>query len=252
VYTGDTVSDLSSLQSLVGKTANAQAIFWGWDDTFPTTFGSLGAGQTLIVFWEPSFDYDHITDGEQDAYIASFAQGAEAYAKGHSLILVPFDEMNLGEEVWGDTGNNTPAKFVAAWQHVHNIFVQQGATDVKWGLAYNNVSTGPHPNFADYYPGSSYVDYVGVDGFNFDNPSQSPSSVFSSAISSVEGYGKPLYLFSVGTEAGSDKASWISAFGSYIQTIPNLQGFIWFNSNTGGSWVVNSDPASLAAFTQII
>jgi hypothetical protein len=251
-YTGDTLSDLSALETLVGKNANIQTIFWGWNDTFPTTFNALGSGKTLVIYWEPTFDYDTINNGGQDAYITSFARGAETYAKSHKFILVPFDEMNLGEEVWGDTGNNTPAKFVTAWKHIHDLFVQQGAADVKWGLAYNSVSSGPHPNFADYYPGNAYVDYVGVTGFNFGNPSQSASAIFSPAIAKVEGYGKPVYIFSVASAAGSDKASWISDFGSYIKTIPGLQGFIWFNVNKERNWPVNSDPGALAAFTKII
>lgn len=251
-YNGYTLASLTSIENTVGKPANIQAIFWGWDDTFPTTFNSLGAGKTLVIFWEPSFNFDAINDGSKDAYIAAFAKGAKTYAATHPLILVPFDEPNLAEEIWGDTGSNTPAKFVAAWKRIHDIFVANGATNVKFAIAYNNESTGTHKNFSDYYPGSAYVDYVGVDGFNFGNPWMSPSQVFASSIATISTFGKPIYIFSTASAAGSQKAAWITSFGSYVKTIPNIQGWVWFNENKEQNWLVNSDAASLAAFKGII
>jgi len=58
----------------------------------------------------------------------------------------------------------TPATYVAMWQHVVNYFRSAGVTNVKWVWAPN--VDGGDGSMAAYYPGDSYVDYVGLDGYN--------------------------------------------------------------------------------------
>jgi len=263
-YVGDGSTNLSTFESMVGKSVNLLADFEGWDNTFPSGYASTvgAAGKTLVIFWEPNFGYSGIANGTYDAYRKQFATAAKAY--NYPVILVPFDEMNLNEQAWGYGANgNTATLFKSAWDHVHDIFVATGAANVKFAIAYNNVSV---PNtagnqFSDYYPGSSYVDYVGVDGFNFGNPWQTFDQVFDPAITTLQSYGKPIYIFSMGSVAGTQKAAWITeGLGTHIETYSNIAGWIWFNQNdaaTPGSgdsanWTVNSDSASLAAFKEVI
>ena len=254
-YVGDGATNLASFESMVGAKVNIQADFEGWDTTFPTQFNSTvgQAGKTLAIFWEPSFGYDTINNGSQDAYIKQFALGAKSY--GYPVILAPFDEMNLNEEAWGYGQNgNTAAKFVTAWKHIHDIFVSNGAGNVRFAITYNNVpipSTSGN-NFADYYPGSTYVDYVAIDGFNFGNPWQSPSQVFSSAVSQLSSFGKPIEILSTGSVPGTQKAQWIKDLGTYIKSTPSIVGWVWFNSNSDQNWLVNTDSSSLTAFKSII
>ncbi len=256
-YVGDGSSDLSNFESLVGKKMKLYADFEGWGNEFPYWLSSkVGEqGKTLVIFWEPDFGYDQINNGSKDSYIKEFAVEAKAY--NYPVILVPFDEMNLNEEAWGyGVNGNTATKFITAWKRIHDVFVNVGASNVKFALAYNNVSI---PNvsgnqYKDYYPGSEYVDYVGVDGFNFGSPWQSFAQIFDSAISSASTFGKPLYIFSTGSVPGSGKAEWISTgLGSHIQNYKNLKGWLWFNQNGGdGNWIVNSDANALTSFKAII
>lgn len=253
-YTGDSLATFTAFETLVGKQGDIQAIFWSFNHPFPTAFNSLGEGKALLIFWEPDFDYDVLNSGAKDAYIAEFARGAAEYAEDHRLIMVPFNEPNLGdeEEIWGDTGDNTPAEFVAGWRRVHDIFEQEGAGDVEFGIAYNNFSTGPNPDFDDYYPGDAYVDHVGVDGFNWSDPGRTPQQVLGPALTKLQDYGKPLYIYSVATPAGSGKAAWIRAFGDYVESVPGLEGWVWFNIDKEENWLIDSDQASLAAFRSIV
>ena len=122
---------------------------------------------------------------------------------------------------------------------------------MKFAITYNNVST---PNasgnlFSDYYPGDAYVDYVGVDGFNFGSPWQTFSQVFSSGLSQAASFGKPVYIMSMASAAGSQKAAWITdALTTEVKLYPSLVGWVWFNQNGDQDWLVNSDSNSLAAF----
>jgi beta-mannanase len=241
---------VTSFESVVGRPVNIAAMFSGWGDSFPSEYSSVvgSKGKTLLVFWEQyGTTLDAIINGSQDAYITQYANGAKAY--GGAVMLAPFHEMNGNWDPWdGTVGNNTPAKVVAAWKHVHDLF--KGATNVKFALSLNNVSV---PNtsansFAAYYPGDAYVDYMAVDGFNFGG-SQSFSSVFNSALTQLEAYHKPIYITSMATAANTQKAAWITdALTVQIPKHPLIAGWVWFNENKEENWLVNSDANALAAF----
>lgn len=164
----------------------------------------------------------------------------------------------------GTVNGNTPSQFTQVWIHIHNLFTN--APNVKFGWDPNNDSV-PDTSanaISAYWPGSQYVDYVGVDGFNGNgDPWESFSQMFpSSLMSQLASYGKPVYIFSVGsTENPSSptaKATWIAQGlgpNGAISTFPNIAGWVWFDENGGSSdsnWLVNSDPASLAAFQAAI
>ncbi len=257
-YVGDGNNNLASLESMVGAKANIQADFEGWDTPFPAYFASTVGqrGKTLVVYWEPNFGYDKINDGSQNNYIKQFAVGAKEY--GYPVMLAPFDEFDLNESAWGyGINGNTPTKFLNAWKRVHDIFAKVGANNVKFVLTYNNVSVPNTPDnkFSAYYPGSKYVDYVGVDGFNFGNPWTSFAQTFDSAIATLNTFNKPIYIMSVGTVPGTQKPAWINEMGTHIKTYSKVVGWVWFNSNNqdnGASFVIYSDTPSLESFRGLL
>jgi hypothetical protein len=245
---------LSTFEQTVGKQANMQATFVGWNESFPTSLANSlkSSGKTLVIFWENTgTSLDQINAGSSDSYINSFA--AAARASGASVILAPLHEMNGNWDTWdGTVGNNTPAKVITTWRHIHDAFAV--ATNVKFAWDVNNVSV---PDTAansinSYYPGSAYVDYVGVDGFNFDT--ESWDQVFpSSLMSLLSSYNKPIYILSTASVPGAQKAQWIKDMGAHIKNYPNIAGWVWFNQNGGdGNWLVDSDALSLAAFKSIL
>ena len=255
VFLGSGTSDnLTAFEQSVGNTADMQATFVGWGDNFPTALATQlkASGKTLVIFWEQyGVTLDSINAGDSDAYIKTFA--ADAQASGASVMLAPFHEMNGNWDPWdGTVGNNTPTKLINAWRHVHDLF--SSATNVKFAWDVNNVSV---PNTAAnainvYYPGDAYVDYVAVDGFNFD--SKTWSQVFpASLMNSLASYNKPVYILSTASVPSAQKAQWILDMGAQIKNYPSVVGWVWFNQNgADGNWLVNSDSASLAAFKSII
>lgn len=253
-YIGNDERNIATFERLVGQKMDIYANFEGWHEEFPLHLKEEvgAAGKTLLIFWEPSYGYDQIIDGSKNEYIREFALDAKAY--GHPIILVPFPEMNLNEEAWGYSINgNTAAKFVTAWRLVHGLF--SGVNNVKFGLAYNNVSV---PNeignrFEDYYPGSEYVDYVGVDGFNFTDPGLSFSQIFNGAMVKLAAYKKPIVIFSMGSIAGPSKADWIrKGLGERVYEYGGVIAWVWFNQGGSLNWLVDSDPQSLEAFKEVI
>lgn len=255
-YVGNDSKNLAVFEKMAGKKVNIYAHFSGWDESFPMklqeTVGKQG--KTLLIFWEPMFGYDDINSGAQDRYIRSFASSAKAYK--YPVILVPFPEMNLNEAAWGyGINDNSAPKFVAAWRRVKNLFYGEKAKNVKFGLAYNSSSIPDVKGnqFDDYYPGQIYVDYVGVDGFNFRDPWLNFNQIFDEPMNKLYKYKKPIYIFSMGSISDPNKAAWIrNGLGKHIYKYKNVVGWVWFNQGGSPNWLIDSDKPSLEAFKSVL
>lgn len=247
----------SGFESLVGHKMDMQAVFVGWGNgaDFPSGYGTKERGETLFVYWEQfGTTLDAIINGSQDSYIKQFAASANAYVA--PVILAPFHEMNGDWTPWsGVVGNNTPAKVVLAWQHIHDLFAGVNNVKFAWVANADSVPDTSANAIGQYWPGTSYVDYVGLDGFNgptYDS-SLSFDSLFSSAISQVNGYGKPILITSTAAASSAGKPAWITdALTVAIKKYSNVIGWIWFNENKEANWLVNSDASSLTAFKSAI
>ncbi len=256
-YVGHNRTNFSSFENLVGIRPDIYAVFSGWYENFPVDLAVhlKNNGQTLVIFWEQyDITLDQIVSGESDDYIKQYANNAKLY--GGQIILAPLHEMNGEWSPWsGVAQGNTPEKTKLAFQHIRNVFMENQMQNVKWAWVVNNRS---EPNteenkIENYYPGDNYVDFVGVDGFNFGEPDEpwlSYTDLFSNALTRLEKYNKPIYIFSMASAQGSQKPEWIRDALSKIKSDPRVKGFIWFNENKEKNWLVNSDQASLEVFRE--
>ncbi len=238
-YVGESAADADAFESLVQKKMNIQAVFVSSGDSFPSELGNKG--RTLLIFWEPTVNLDAINAGKLDSGLKQFA--ADAKASGTPVLFAPFHEMNGNWDVWdGTVGSNTPAKLITAWKHVHDLFA--GVPNVKfmWAVNSDSVPNSLANGIDSYYPGSSYVDIVAEDAFNFGG--QTFTQVAGAALNQLKTYNKPIYLSSIGACPGSDKPQWITDAMKAA-----VQGIIYFNQNGPEcNFKVDSDPASLQAF----
>lgn len=256
-FVGYTATDISDFETLVGRPVQILSIFVGWGPgaPFPSEFGPLArdTGKTLLIFWEPyGTTLDAILSGQWDSYMKQFADASKTY--GGPIILAPLHEMNGNWDPWdGTVGTNTPAKVIAAWKRIYTSF--SGVTNVKfaWDVNSGSVPDTASNQLENYYPGDGYVDYVGMDGFNFGNPWQTWDEIFGTTLQRISAYKKPIYIFSIASAADSRKAAWISdALSTQMITHPEIKGWVWFNENKESDWRVNSDPESLNAFRKAI
>ena len=120
---------------------------------FPGFTGTAGSGDAGLVA---------IAAGTYDTQITGWAS---ALASLGSIWVRPWREMNGNWTPWWTT---TPAHYIAAWQRMAGIF-HSTAPSVKliWCPAFSGggvTGTADHTGI-DYYPGDSYVDWVGLDGY---------------------------------------------------------------------------------------
>jgi mannan endo-1,4-beta-mannosidase len=257
-----TTTGLDAIESSVGRKADVVNMFVADSESFPTNRCTTlaGRGATPMVTLEfkslSSGGLAAITNGSHDAYLRSFADAAKSY--GGQVWLRPFHEMNGNWYPWGATGSNTPAQLVAAWKHVHDIFVAEGATNVKFVWCVNSESV---PNtsanaIGKYWPGPAYVDYMAIDAYNFGTNTsggtwRSFSSVVGAAYAKLISLSmKPVILAETGSaEQGGSKAAWVTAqFSAIKSTYPRITGVCWFNCVSGEDWRVDTSANSLSAF----
>ena len=148
--------DVAQTTAKLGRTPPVHLTYYAWNDdwTGTVTKADLSAGRIPLVNWEPhKIDFTKIVDGSLDATIVARANGSKALGKKFFLDFAA--EMN-GDEAW--SGNNA-LLYVAAYRHIHDIFLAAGATNVIWAWCPNVTDIrGGNKQTMDYYPGDAYVD----------------------------------------------------------------------------------------------
>jgi hypothetical protein len=222
--------------------------FYQWTD--PLTASALPAGTTLMMAWGGT-GYDAITSGKSDKLIAAAAR--DLAARTQPTLLRWAWDMNRDFYRWGGSSNaQKPAGYVASWQRIRRIFKDEGADRVSWVWSPNWNS---HPDatwntIADYYPGDSAVDWVGVSGYA---DTQAPADMFDEVYATYAGH-KPIILTEVAVvdHGGRTKADWIIEFAAWVRTRPGIGAVVWFDTDTHpGStekWRIDSPATALAAY----
>jgi len=192
-----------------------------------------------------------IANGEFDSWIRTIAQQTKEF--GYPVML------KIGAEVNGNEGPSQPGgswiadfgadptAFKDAYRHIVDIFQQEGVDNVVWVMSYNFESAGQY-GFEDYYPGDSYVDWLGVDLYQIsepDNPETQISEFYNWA--KTQHPNKPLGVTEWGVNwynkniPDESRASYINAFFDTIESKPEIK-FIRYHWN--GPWRFQDDDPS--------
>lgn len=208
-----------------------------------------GAGSVLMVTWEPweavrkaAIDYDAVLAGKDDKYIREFA--IQMRAIGKPVFLRFAHEMNgdwypwSGRKIGGE-------KYRRLFRYIRKIFDSVGTGNVRWVFSINaeNVPDSNHFDFC--YPGGSYVDYIGLDGYNWGGSRswgqwrsfrETFSGVYKEA---VRRYKKPVIISEFGTtSAGGDKVRWIDEALREVKRMPAVKALVFFNVDKETDWKV--------------
>jgi hypothetical protein len=222
-------------------------------------FFSWASNSTPTSLNEPNFQLSDVIAGTHDAYIREFAEAAKSW--GHPFFLRFNWEMNGGWFPWSEGVNgNQAGEYVAAWRHVHDIFTSVGATNATWVWCPNVDPDKSLQDLASLYPGDEYVDWTGLDGYNFGtNPARSDhwrtfGQLYSSTykkITEMIAPSKPLIVSEVGSsEYGGSKATWIEEMLKEVPVdFPKIRGLLWFDKyDDGMDWPIESSSSATSAF----
>lgn len=199
-------------------------------------------------------------------YIRSIA--ANMFSHGFPILFRPFWEMNgnwttqTTSWFWQDFQGTTAAEYKTLWQNVwqefanvHDGFAAGSTSGTSTGnvsffwcpnvwsstdnAATNERSTGiNHPSI--YWPGSTYVDWIGFDGYNQTNVS--PSTLFDTTYNIVTGLGPglPVSIGETGCQTpatySGGKSQWITDLFAWGKSKSQLKHINWFNQIDGSKY----------------
>ncbi|MFN8074738.1 MAG: glycosyl hydrolase [Kineosporiaceae bacterium] len=269
---------VSGTQSRYGVTPASALWFDSWSSgkSFPVSDAQALWSQGVLPHytWEPwnpslgvkdsgQIHLQDIVNGTWDSYIR--ARGAELASAKVPVMVRWGHEFNGDWYPWGLANNgNNGALYAQAFRHVHDLVVQQGATNVQWIWAYNNNSS-PNQSWnapSTAYPGDAYVDWVGIDGYNWGKaPSWDPAgnywTSFTDLISNAYNQARsiapkrPVMVAEMAsTEDGGDKAAWINAMSQTLASgaFPDLKTIAWFDQDKEELWSGTSSAGVTTAF----
>ena len=223
-----------------------------WNNPFATSFARTAWDHHayVLVQLEPKgVTLASVAAGRSDAYLRSYADSVIAF--GHPVILSFGHEMNGSWYSWG-YGHTPPATFVAAWRHVVQVFRAAGAANVTWLWAVNSVN-GASGNLSQWWPGTAWVDWTGVDGYYF-RATDTFDSVFGATIAAIRAIsGAPLLIAETAVGTTRNRESQIDGLFAGVRA-EHLAGVVWFDEAQHAGlyhqdWRLEHDALARAAFT---
>ncbi len=240
---------VAAFTSATGARPELVMYYSGWLEPFRADFAATAAkrGAVPLVQIEPAgVSLKAIAAGKYDAYLRDYADAVRSYR--HPVILGFGHEMNGYWYSWA-YGHASPAVFVAAWRHIVTLFRAGGARNVTWLWTINIIdkrSGIPAP--APWWPGGSYVTWVGIDGYYY-KPSWSFAPLFGPTIKAVRALTRdPILIAETGATRAAGKPAKIADLFAGIRAY-GLLGFVWYDAIGVRDWRINS-PAAAAAFRQ--
>jgi hypothetical protein len=247
-------SEVTSFAAATGSKPDIVMYYSGWFVKFPQSFAMATAdnGAVPLVQMDPdTVKVAQIVSGHYDGYLSSYAEAVRAY--DHPVIISFGHEMNGNWSPWGYKHTSTKV-FVAAWRHIVNVFRELGANNVTWLWTVNIVNdarSGDVTNPAPWWPGSSYVNWVGIDGYYLKSSWQF-RPLFGPTIGLVHKLtADPILIAETGALQSVGQTAKINDLFNGIQ-LYGLLGFVYFNSTDDSAdqnknFVISSQ-AALAAF----
>jgi hypothetical protein len=192
-----------------------------------------------------------IAAGDEDDALNTYAKGLAGW--NHTFLLRLFPEMNGSWEPYSPGYNgNTTAQFIAAWRHVYTLFHHDGANNVQFIWNPDKLLTHQPVSLANLWPGSQYVDWVGLDVYMNGATVKTVTSARAATLPSVQKIRrftkKPLIIPELGVSNTGRKAHWIE---NSVRGLASLgtKAIVWFNEalTKNTNWRFDSSSSALAA-----
>ena len=246
----------TALESSIRHRLRIASTFVAWEEPFPNTGHVLDreAGRKPLIAWDGRRDLAQVTSGRWDSLLRERARSCRDF--GAPIYLRWAAEFN-GE--WNPCYGR-PREFVAAWRHIVRVFRSAGATNVRWVWCPFAVQGRRRPaeDWRRYYPGDRFVDWVGMDGYNWGAARpwsrwQTFDEIFAPLHADYAAR-RPLMICEVAcAERGGDKAAWIRDMGAKLAgRFSNVRAVVWFHANKETDWRLNSSASSLRAFRSVV
>jgi len=244
------VKDITNFKDRYGKNPFLIMIFidWGHLTDEKVINDVYSQDCVLLITWEPweaqsgaAIDYDGLLSGKYDKYISDFARQLKAIGK--PVFLRFAHEMNGNWYPWSGIKIGKD-KYVRTYKYIKDIFYNNNADNVKWIFSVNWEDVPKENNhFALYYPGDDYVDYIGIDGYNWGSSKPwsrwlSFKDIFGQRYGEIShSFKKPVLISEFSSvSGGGDKSIWIKEAMRCLKKMKKIRGFVLFNLDKEADW----------------
>jgi len=248
----DALGPVTSFAAGIGRKPNLIGQYVGWNNTFSAraATNAWSYGALYYMAWEPfGTTVAAIADGRSDGYVTGFAEAVRAL---NLPVAISFGhEMNGNWYPWGTT-QATPAQFVAAWRRIHHLFTQAGASNVIWVWNPNDIYPVPDVKLRPYWPGDSYVDWVGITGYFGIIGPQTYAGLYAPTIRELRQFTtKPFIIAETSIQTGPAEVTCAVNLVHTVTRHSDVLGFIWFDYEKAGvDWRIESRPILRAAIAK--
>jgi mannan endo-1,4-beta-mannosidase len=248
----DSLTPLIEAGAGLGRKPNLAGQYVAWGSRFDAraAVNAWNYGALYYMAWEPfGASVQQIAAGGSDAYITRFARAVRSLDVPIALSFG--HEMNGNWYPWGSEAVS-PTTFVAAWQRIHRLFAKAGAHNVIWVWNPNIINPLPQVQLKPYWPGASYVDWVGLTGYFALSGPHTFAGIFGPTMREIRHFTtKPFIIAETAVETGPLEGPSATSLVQGVAHNRDVLGFIWFDFNKDGvDWRLESRPpvrADLAA-----
>ncbi len=261
---------IKSLEKKLGKKFTVVMWYQDYSSQFNPDLCNrvIANGAIPHIVWEPwlwsdkqKIKLDNIIAGEWDSHIREWAQDIKAWGK--PVFIRWGHEFNIEGYPWCIVNNGKdPKKYVSAFRRVKTIFKNEGANNAYFVWAPMNDSW-PKESWNDMhlaYPGDEYVDWIGIDGYNWGTTQdwsswQSFKELFRDTARQMwrKYPNKPIMIAEVGcSEKGGNKAQWILDMLQDLKRMPYIRQLSWFDVKKEADWRIETNEKTLSAFKTVI
>ncbi|MBS1953335.1 MAG: hypothetical protein JST89_04060 [Cyanobacteria bacterium SZAS-4] len=254
---------LPDFENQIGRDVGLAHRYIPWGDLPDTNsiqkMADRGTQTMLSVGWHG--DTKDIAAGKDDQYWKDFANKLKSV---DGTVTLRYGWEMDGS--WSQDWVHSPKDYVAAYQHIHDIFDQMGVKNVKWSWCPTSAAFSKG-TADDYYPGDKYVDWIGGDGYSREDTGyKSFAQIFQPMVdwAAQNHPDKPLMIGETGVSAKPGdqnfKAQWFSDTMDYIKAHPSIQSFVYFDvdqmndpigTERAGNFSIDSSTDALAAFKRL-
>jgi len=256
--TDQTPAQTAAFETQIGRTLAYDMHFYGWKNAFPgaNEADDVANGRIPVIAWNCGDTDARVAAGDDDAMIIARANAIAAF--GSPVMIRWFWEMNLSDtndpprtqcyDPASDlpAGYFAPGPYINAWNHIRAVFASQGVTNVVWLWCVANA----HGGAAQYYPGDSAVDWVGMDDYDTTNVS-TQNTFFTLAEELSQFQEKPFMITETAAHA-ANQVPFLTGADQVLQTEFPWISAVGYLDSTGTSqndWILTSD--GLSAFATL-
>ncbi|MEO8518444.1 MAG: glycosyl hydrolase [Dermatophilaceae bacterium] len=260
---------LSYLATNLRQSLSIASVFRGPGDIWPGPVeAALAVNRTLLVAWYlDHHTYGYWASSAAKPELVAVARRVKAY--GRPVAIRPWAEMNGDWQSFQPKAAPTDgyssgySAFVAAWRNVVNVFRAEGVKNVKWVF---NPTTDTYAETTDVrriWPGQTYVDVLGLDGYNWGTGGifawRSFSNIYQTQYNRLVALApsRPVWICEVGcadplstqnsvtAPYGQSKAIWWRDASLAIGRMPSVRAVVLFDVSKERDWRAASSSSAL-------